>query len=133
MFCRSLFVLFFGHCVVCPFSIHWFWFPLWYLQTLFPTALFGLKQHYNLFLPPIKNYYLWISVLLYKYIHIWFLYLVHIHSYRTRDHSDDMCGDGVNICEYTSYLTRRFLIYNIRSDSHYRDDNHQIGNPEMSK
>ena len=24
----------FGHCVVCPSSIYWFWLPLWYLQTL---------------------------------------------------------------------------------------------------
>jgi hypothetical protein len=24
----------FGHCVVCSSSIHGFWLPLWYLQTL---------------------------------------------------------------------------------------------------
>ena len=25
----------FGHCIVCPSSIYWFWLPLWFLQTLF--------------------------------------------------------------------------------------------------
>ena len=24
----------FGHCVVCPCLIYWFWLPVWYLQTL---------------------------------------------------------------------------------------------------
>jgi hypothetical protein len=33
MFCRSLCVLSFGHCVVYSSSIYGFWLPLWYLQT----------------------------------------------------------------------------------------------------
>ena len=34
MFCRSVLVLFLGHCVVCSSSIYGFRVPLWYLQTL---------------------------------------------------------------------------------------------------
>jgi len=34
VFCRSLFVLFFEHCVVCPSSIYGFWLSICYLQTL---------------------------------------------------------------------------------------------------
>jgi hypothetical protein len=33
VFCRSLFILFWGQCVVRP-SSYSFWLPLWYLQTL---------------------------------------------------------------------------------------------------
>ena len=32
--CTLFFFLFFGNCVVCSSSIHGFWLPLWYLQTL---------------------------------------------------------------------------------------------------
>ena len=32
--CLSFSLFSFGHCIVCPFSIYGFWFPLWYLQTL---------------------------------------------------------------------------------------------------
>jgi hypothetical protein len=33
--CLSFCTFSFGHCVVCSSSIHGFWLPLWYLQTLF--------------------------------------------------------------------------------------------------
>ena len=39
MFCRSVFDLFFGHCVVCTASICEFWWLLWYLQTLLKMYL----------------------------------------------------------------------------------------------
>jgi len=32
--CLSFCTFSFGHCVVCSSSIHWFWLPLWYTQTL---------------------------------------------------------------------------------------------------
>ena len=42
VFCKSLFVLFFGHCFVYPSSMYGFWLPLWYFQTFLTP-----KQHNN--------------------------------------------------------------------------------------
>ena len=42
MFCRSLFVLFSVHCVVCFFSIYGFWLPLWYLRFTASDCPFGI-------------------------------------------------------------------------------------------
>ena len=35
----------FGHSVVCSSSIHGFWLPLWYLQTLLRTNLLSTSSH----------------------------------------------------------------------------------------
>jgi hypothetical protein len=37
--CLSFCTLTFGHCVVCSSSIHGFWLPLWYLQTLLTSTV----------------------------------------------------------------------------------------------
>jgi hypothetical protein len=51
MFCRSLFVLFSVHCVVCFFSIYGFWLPLWYLRFTASNCLFGILDLRLLIVP----------------------------------------------------------------------------------
>jgi ABC-type amino acid transport system permease subunit len=46
---------YFGHCVVCPSLIYWFWLPLWYLQTPLTWKKFNTNWHYILILLNIEN------------------------------------------------------------------------------
>jgi hypothetical protein len=40
LYCLSFCRLSFCHCIVCPFSIHGFWLPLWYLLTIVLSVFF---------------------------------------------------------------------------------------------
>ena len=51
--CLSSCTFSFGHCVVCSSSIHGFWLPLWYLQTL--HIIRGLIVHQRSYRPSDSN------------------------------------------------------------------------------
>jgi uncharacterized membrane protein (DUF485 family) len=54
----------FGHCVVCPSSIHGFWLPLWYLQTFILAIVLSVRLRFTASDYPFGIYKLLLAIVL---------------------------------------------------------------------